>query len=157
MYQKIAQQKHVLDKYSEQLLSEGVVTKDDIQKFHDATSKIYNKGLEDSKSYKAKPNDWLESVWAGFKSPAQQARIQHTGVKIDTLKHVGKTLSTIPEGFTAHSIIKRLLAEKAAMFQTGKGIDWATAEALAFGTASPFWSHLPSAGMKTGAVKDVNF
>jgi 2-oxoglutarate dehydrogenase E1 component len=50
------------------------------------------------------------------------------------LLDVGKALSTIPEGFNAHKTIVRQMQNKARMFETGEGIDWATAEALAFGT-----------------------
>ncbi len=38
------------------------------------------------------------------------------------------------EGFNAHRTITRQLEAKAKMFETGEGFDWATAEALAFGT-----------------------
>jgi 2-oxoglutarate dehydrogenase E1 component len=40
----------------------------------------------------------------------------------------------VPEGFNAAQDGGRLLETKAKMFETGKGFDWATAEALAFGS-----------------------
>ncbi|MFK9743629.1 hypothetical protein ACJELQ_26710, partial [Escherichia coli] len=43
-------------------------------------------------------------------------------------------LTTVPEGFNANRKIIRQLQEKAKMFETGTGFDWATAEALAFGS-----------------------
>ena len=37
-------------------------------------------------------------------------------------------------GFTLHKQLKKLLEKKREMFETGKGFDWGTAEALAFGS-----------------------
>ena len=43
-------------------------------------------------------------------------------------------MTTAPEGFPLHKTVGRLLETKAKMFKTGEGFDWATAEALAFGS-----------------------
>ena len=51
-----------------------------------------------------------------------------------TLKKVGAALTRVPADFHLHKTIQRLLQQKAQMIETGEGIDWATAEALAFGT-----------------------
>ena len=53
---------------------------------------------------------------------------------LDVLKHVGERLTALPDGFAIHKTIGRFLQNRRAMFETGQGIDWATAEALAFGT-----------------------
>src|SRR5207253_6807619 len=57
-----------------------------------------------------------------------------TAVPQETLKSVGRALTTVPEGFNIHRTIARQLQAKAQMFETGEGFDWATAEALALGT-----------------------
>ena len=43
-------------------------------------------------------------------------------------------LTTVPPGFTIHKTLQRILDAKKAMFETGQGFDWSTAEALAFGS-----------------------
>ena len=40
----------------------------------------------------------------------------------------------VPEGFNIHRTVARLLKRKREALEAGEGIDWATAEALAFGT-----------------------
>jgi 2-oxoglutarate dehydrogenase E1 component len=55
-------------------------------------------------------------------------------VALDTLREVGAALARIPEGFNANSKIVRQLEAKKNAIETGEGIDWATGEALAFGT-----------------------
>ncbi len=52
----------------------------------------------------------------------------------DELRKVGKALVTAPKDFNLHKTIARQLDAKAKMFETGEGFDWATCEALAFGT-----------------------
>jgi 2-oxoglutarate dehydrogenase E1 component len=40
----------------------------------------------------------------------------------------------VPEDFNLHRTLRRLFDRKAEMMATGEGFDWATAEALAFGS-----------------------
>jgi 2-oxoglutarate dehydrogenase E1 component len=43
-------------------------------------------------------------------------------------------LTTVPDGFAIHKTLHRILDAKKAMFESGEGFDWATGEALAFGS-----------------------
>ena len=47
---------------------------------------------------------------------------------------MGKILTDVPEGFAVNKKLQRVLEAKKAMFDTGQGFDWASAEWLAFGT-----------------------
>ncbi len=44
-----------------------------------------------------------------------------TAVPVKQLKEIGKVLTTLPEGFTAHKTIQRFLETRAKMFETGGG------------------------------------
>ncbi len=58
-----------------------------------------------------------------------------TGVEQSTLQHIGKTLTTVPDGFQLHSILeKRFVPRRREAMETGKNIDWAMAESLAWGS-----------------------
>ncbi|MCB1225544.1 MAG: 2-oxoglutarate dehydrogenase E1 component [Verrucomicrobiales bacterium] len=58
-----------------------------------------------------------------------------TGVSRDTLVEIGHKLLTVPEGFHLHPTIeRRFLAARRKAIDSGKGIDWAHAEALSFGS-----------------------
>ena len=62
-------------------------------------------------------------------------RIEHaTAVSAATLKRIGTALTRVPAGFEVHPRIARQLEAKQAMLECGEGIDWATGEALAFGS-----------------------
>jgi len=134
MYKKIAQMRPTLDIYEEKLLSEGVATKAQIQEIRDNIQNNLNREFENSKNYKPPQGEWLDGQWRGFLSPKQLSVIQQTGVPTETLQKVGKALYHVPEGFKLHKNLVRILKQKEQMFITGKGLDWATAEALAFGT-----------------------
>ncbi len=47
---------------------------------------------------------------------------------------MGYAITKIPEDFHLHRGVKRVYDARRQMIETGDGIDWGTAEALAFGT-----------------------
>ena len=53
---------------------------------------------------------------------------------IERLREIGDLLTRVPDNFNVHPRIQRQLDAKKKMFKTGEGFDWATAEALAFGS-----------------------
>src|SRR5690606_4194104 len=55
-----------------------------------------------------------------------------TGVEIETLKALGQALCTVPAEFKVHRTVQRFLDNRSKMIAEGEGLDWATAEALAF-------------------------
>ncbi len=135
MYRKIAQHPTTRQLYTEKLIADGVIN----AKEAEALISEFNARLEDalaaSKSYKPNKVDWLEGAWAGFKKAEKGGpRRGETGVSSDLLKEVGLAISARPEGVRIHRKLERFLDRRRHMIETGEGIDWATAEALAFGT-----------------------
>ena len=73
----------------------------------------------------------------GRASPSRRARRTARAPPPSTLEQllsVGRALSEPPKDFDLNRKIARLLQEKRKTIDTGKDIDWATGEALAFGT-----------------------
>src|SRR5690606_10338142 len=62
------------------------------------------------------------------------ARRGETGVALDKLVQIGTKLTQVPADLNVHRTVKRFLDNRLAAIESGEGIDWATAEALAFGT-----------------------
>ena len=134
MYQTIKAMDNTLAVYSAQLQKRGDLVSDEINKAKEAYLEELREAFDGSKTYEQKDVDWLESVWKGFKSPTQQGRIKTTGVPMDVLKEVGMAMSTIPEGFAAHRKVRKIYEQRKRAIETGEGVDWGTAEALAFAT-----------------------
>jgi len=66
--------------------------------------------------------------------PTQVASFKDTGVDIAHLRKIGARLCEVPDGFKLHNGLKRQLKKKREDLEQGTAIDWATAEALAYGT-----------------------
>lgn len=79
-------------------------------------------------------------------SPAQMSRIRNTGVKHDLLLSVGKAVTSLPDTLTPHRQIKKVYEQRRAMVESGEGVDWATAEALAFATLLVEGNHVRLSG-----------
>jgi len=134
MYRAIKDHPTTLELYATKLVSEGTLTQDDIREMIADFNKRLDEEFDASKAHLPNRADWLDGRWAGFETAKAGDRRGETSVSKDNLKLVGKALYTAPEGFHLHKTIARQLEAKRQMFETGEGFDWATAEALAFGT-----------------------
>lgn len=136
MYRKIRSHRTTTQIYSEKLIQEGLLSQAEIDQMRaDWRAKLENEfGV--GQSYKPNKADWLDGAWSGLRTAdeADEQRRGKTAVPLKTLKQIGKKLTEIPEGFEPHRTIKRFLENRKQMIETGEGIDWATAEALAFGS-----------------------
>ncbi|KAI9248764.1 oxoglutarate dehydrogenase, E1 component [Sporodiniella umbellata] len=150
MYEAIGKQEPVAKKYEEQLKKEGSLTEEDITANKERVWNILEESYSRSKDYKPRSSEWLSSSWPGFKSPkelAEQIIPQHpTGVALDTLQHVGKALSTLPHDFNVHRNLKRIIQNREKSIESGEGIDWSTAEALAWGSLLSEGKHVRISG-----------
>ncbi|CBF81643.1 hypothetical protein AN5571.2 [Aspergillus nidulans FGSC A4] len=138
MYKRVAEKKLQLDMYVEKLISEGTFTKEDIDEHKKWVWGMLNDSFDRSKDYQPTGKEWLTSAWNGFKTPKELATevLPHlpTAVEPPILKNVADKISGAPEGFTLHRNLKRILGNRKKTVEEGKNIDWATAEALAFGS-----------------------
>ncbi len=136
MYRAINQIKTTRTLYAERLAAEGTLPAAEAQAMWDAFAQTLEDANAAGKSYKPNKADWLEGHWSGLSQADPEAeRIeQATAVSTATLKQVGMALSRVPAGFEVHPRIARQLEAKQAMLDGGEGIDWATGEALAFGS-----------------------
>lgn len=87
-----------------------------------------------SKTWETPKHDWLSSRWSGFLSPRQLSRIQETGYPVEKLKEIGLKMTAIPSSFHVHKQLGKIISVRRETIMKGEGIDWGTAEALAFGT-----------------------
>jgi 2-oxoglutarate dehydrogenase E1 component len=136
MYKKIAGLATTRQIYANKLISDGVLTAEQSDKMAADFQAALETDFQAAKSFKVNKADWLEGKWAGLGSlhEEEEMRDERTGIAVDALKEVGAALSRIPDGFHLNPKIARQLEAKKKMFETGQGIDWSTAEALAFGT-----------------------
>ena len=136
MYKSIRSHKTTVQLYTDKLIAENVVTAEEVEKMKaDWRANLENE-FEAGQSYKPNKADWLDGAWTGLRTAdnADEQRRGKTGVPAKTLKEIGKKLSEVPKDFHVHRTIQRFLDNRAKMIDSGEGIDWATAESLAFGS-----------------------
>ncbi len=137
MYAKIRQHPPVSDVYSARLKAEGVVDDDFVAQVTGDFVNHLEEEFEAGKSYKPNKADWFAGRWSGLHKPADAETSRQSvesAISQKLFDSLGKTLTVIPEGLNVHKTLKRVIDAKAEMFKSGENFDWATGEALAFGS-----------------------
>ncbi|MCH8952218.1 MAG: 2-oxoglutarate dehydrogenase E1 component [Proteobacteria bacterium] len=134
MYQAIKKQKTTLQLYSERLTADGLIAAGEVEAAAAAFQTYLGEEFEAGKNYRPNKADWLDGRWSGLETSEGEYQRGQTAAPMEALLETGAALTRLPDSFKPHRTIARLLEQKRAMIETGEGIDWATAEALAFGT-----------------------
>jgi 2-oxoglutarate dehydrogenase E1 component len=134
MYKNIKTHKTTLQLYTERLVKDGLIPEGEIEDMKARFQATLNEEFEAGKDYRPNKADWLDGRWSHLNHKQSDYQRGATAVDRARLLEVGAALTRVPEGFNIHRTVARQLEAKAEMIQSGKGIDWATAEALAFGT-----------------------
>jgi len=134
MYQTIRAHPTTAEIYGKKLQSEGVVTAGEVEKMRADWRARLEAEFEAAQGYRSNKADWLDGRWSGMKIAGglDDARRGVTGVALGQLKEIAQKITTIPAGFNAHRTLARFLENRRKMLDAGEGIDWSTAEALAF-------------------------
>ncbi|MHA1523688.1 MAG: 2-oxoglutarate dehydrogenase E1 component, partial [Alphaproteobacteria bacterium] len=134
MYKKIAKHPTTVEIYSKKLVAQGVMTEQEVEARKADYRAMLEKHFSAADNYKPNKADWLDGAWSGMGLAQGEARRGDTGYNLDDLRKIGTAISQIPEGFNAHRTLVRVMQARQKSMENGTGIDWAMAEALAFGT-----------------------
>ncbi|MEM7226021.1 MAG: 2-oxoglutarate dehydrogenase E1 component [Pseudomonadota bacterium] len=135
MYKKIAKHPTTRKIYADKLVTEGVLKEGEGDAIVAEQEAKLEQDFQAARAYKPNKADWLEGAWSGLDTVRGfDARRGDTAVPMETLRDVGDALVTVPDDFNLNRKIARQLEAKKKALEGGQGIDWATAEALAFGT-----------------------
>ncbi|WP_339109024.1 2-oxoglutarate dehydrogenase E1 component [Thioclava sp. GXIMD4216] len=134
MYTNIKGHKTTLQLYTERLVKDGLIPEGEIEDMKAAFQAHLNEEFESGKTFKPNKADWLDGRWKNMEREGQVYDAGSTAISEETYNEVGKALVSAPDDFNMHKTVARLLDNKTQMFETGKGFDWATGEALAFGS-----------------------
>jgi 2-oxoglutarate dehydrogenase E1 component len=153
MYAEIRKHPLVSEIYAARLASEGVIDADWVEANIAQFTSLLEGEFEAARSYLPNKADWFEGRWAGFSkpgTPTSERRNVETAVAEDVLRDVGRTITTVPADVEVHKTLSRIIDAKRAMFESGEGFDWATAEALAFGTLQKDGYNVRLSGQDSG-------
>ncbi|XP_033644235.1 2-oxoglutarate dehydrogenase, mitochondrial-like isoform X1 [Asterias rubens] len=134
MYKKIRNHAPALTKYAGDKIKEGVMTQEEFEEELAGYDKICEDAYQNAKTIQnVKNSDWLDSPWTGFFNHDVPLRYPSTGISEDILKDIGTKFSSVPEDYSLHGGLKRVLRSRLDMVKN-RQIDWALGEALAFGS-----------------------
>ena len=134
MYKKIKSHKTSLTLYTERLVRDGLIPEGEIEDMKAAFQARMNDEFEAGKDYKPNKADWLDGKWSHLDRHGEEYERGKTAIAEETLAQVGRALTSVPDGYPLHKTVGRLLDARRTMFENGAGFDWATGEALAFGS-----------------------
>jgi 2-oxoglutarate dehydrogenase E1 component len=134
MYAKIKDRPGLSEVYTEQLILRGDLTVEETEGISREFQDKLQSALEEVKTG-PKPTGMkgYGGRWARMSRSYSHAPVE-TAVPYETLLRVVRAMTTVPEGFTAHPKIIRMLESRAQEVKDLRPIDWALAEGLAFGT-----------------------
>ena len=137
MYDAIRKHPHVSELYGKRLIEEGIVDQPTIEETETSFVAMLEEEFDAARGFRVNKADWFEGEWSGFAAPREpitERRAAASGIQQHQIDQLAEVLTTPPEGFNLHKTLGRILAAKKQMFETGEGFDWATAEAMAFGS-----------------------
>jgi len=135
MYSKIRGHETTLELYGKRLIGEGLLSQDEFDKAKAEWRAHLETEFEAGQDFRPNKTDWLDGAWKDLKkAEIDGPRRGETGVEISELVRIGTKLCAIPDDFTAHKTVRRFMQNRLGAIESGEGIDWATGEALAFGT-----------------------
>ncbi len=131
MYKAVAQHPGTRKLYADKLVAQGVLAENE----PDEMVKAYRQLMEDGQrtvepvltDYKNKyATDWTPFLNAKWTDHAD------TGLPLAELTRIGEKITTVPEDFNVHPLVKRMLNDRRAMARGEQNIDWGMGEHLAF-------------------------
>ena len=131
MYKRIGHHPGTRKAYADKLLTQGVLAEGDAEQM----VKDYRQLMEDGQrsiepvltDYKSKyAIDWSPFMNAKWTDQAD------TALPLAELKRLAERITTVPEGFTVHPLVNKLLNDRRAMGRGDQNLDWGMGEHLAF-------------------------
>jgi 2-oxoglutarate dehydrogenase E1 component len=133
MYKSIGKHPGTRKVYADKLVAQGVLAEAE----PDQMVKDYRQLMEDGQrtiepvltDYKNKySTDWSPFLGAKWTDQAD------TAVPLTELTRIGERITTLPENFTVHNLVNKLLTDRRAMAHGEQNVDWGMGEHLAFAT-----------------------
>lgn len=134
LYSKIKTHPLPSEVFFEQIKPLGTVSDEDAAVIKGESLKELEDALALVKAGEAEKKSEFSGSTAIFQAPYSHEPVD-TKIKKDTLDHIVKVLTHVPEGFRVLPKIKRILLERRLqVWKAGGPYNWAFAEALAFGS-----------------------
>jgi len=133
MYKKIRHHPTTLNVYGNRLVKEGSMSVEEFEKMKNDFRNLLEEQYKTAKDYKPKI-EWYEGTWSRYKPEKGKDKRGKSGVDLLKIQKISEKINSIPSTVNIHKTISKILELRKKSVVKKKGIDWSTAEALAFGT-----------------------
>lgn len=134
IYKKVDARKPIGDLYKEHVVSRGLLSQAQADEIERSVEQELEEGYEKMVAHMEAGDRTIFSGSTAEPQPSYSHAPVPTGISRDRLQHIGKVLTTIPEGFNLHrTLAKRFIPRRVEALEKGEGFDWAFAESLAWG------------------------
>jgi len=134
MYDRIRERPSPHKLYAETLIEAEEISQDEVEQMEqEVKSRLEDAFDEVHGSSCPFPEHRFFEEWEDYRG-GYDADGPDTAVDRERLQRLAEALNTAPEGFNLFKKVKALLEKRMEAVKSGKGIDWANAEALAFAT-----------------------
>ena len=145
MYAIVKNMNPVRNVYRQQLLDLGI-PEATLQEVDDKCQNHLNTAYQKSKNLEFDAEEWMDSRWEAIKDPEKYGKLKDTGVDLGVLREIGNKICTLPPQGKFHPKIAKIFDDRKKAINEGKGIDWGTAEALAFASLVDEGNHVRLSG-----------
>jgi 2-oxoglutarate dehydrogenase E1 component len=136
MYDRIKNKPSPVEVYSHRLVDEGAVTSDEVTAMTQRRVAELEAELQAGRAAKQRPEAAsLTAMWRGYTGGIAEAPEEaDTRVKRPVLEAIAQAMTEVPQGFTPHPKIVRLMEQRSQMGKGERPIDWGMGELLAYGS-----------------------
>jgi 2-oxoglutarate dehydrogenase E1 component len=148
MYARVKAHPGVRAKYAQQLIREGVLTEDEVNQLIKQRVESFEAMLARAKEIVAQKAPLTE-----LPPPVEEedgSTIIETGIDAETVRTLAHKISVVPEGFHINPKMVGQLARRAKMGEGETPMDWAFAEAIAFGSLVTEGTRVRLSGQDSG-------
>jgi 2-oxoglutarate dehydrogenase E1 component len=148
MYQRVKAHPGVRTLYARRLVREGVIDEAGVNQLIEERIRRYEDALARAKEIAA-----TQKI-AETQQPAvvelDGSEVIDTAIEVDVVKKIARQISVVPEGFNLNPKMVSQLARRAKMGEGALPIDWAFAEAIAFGSLALQGARVRLSGQDSG-------
>jgi 2-oxoglutarate dehydrogenase E1 component len=133
MYKAIANKENVLKMYSDRIIQEGVLSKEECDVIiSDVTNKL-EQCYKNAENNIFEKSEWVSKQWQHLYTKKYSSP-QLTGINHEKLLEINEKVNLLPNDMNIHKTIKKIYENRYNTVKEGTHIDMATSEALCFGS-----------------------
>ena len=133
MYKKIKSHPSTVKVYGKKLENENTLSNNELNAQIKNFKDLLDEQFKNAKNYNPKI-EWFEGTWSAYKPEKGKDKRGVTGADTKKLLEISEKINSAPHELNLHKTISKILNLRKQSVRDGQGIDWSTAEALAFGS-----------------------